>query len=80
MKQIKVKHPAMFNGRKHSELAYVYAEEDGVRFNVAPVIEGEENNLNVEGCAGVLVDWEADKDYSALYYATETKTLNPQQI
>lgn len=69
---LKVKHPAPFNGGLHNELAFIYAEKDGVRYNVRP--KGEEG----EGAAGILLDYDPKTDYQELYEETEYKTLNPQ--
>ena len=69
---LKVKHPAPFNGALHKELAFVYAEKDGIRYNVRP--KGEEG----EGAAGILIDYDPNADYRELYEETEYKTLNPQ--
>ena len=74
MKQIKIQHPAKFNGKKHSELVFVYGEDDGVRYNIcAADAEGEP-----EGVAGVLTDYDPEADYEKLYRVTNHKTLNPQ--
>ena len=75
MKELKVKHPAMFCGEPHPELAFVYGEEDGIRYNVRAI--GSEET---EGCAGVLLDWDPEADYSETYEVLDVKTLNPQEI
>ena len=75
MKQIKVKHPAKFCGKKHNELAVIYGEEDGVRHNIAPI---ESDTL--EGSASVLVDYDPQVNYAELYKVLDCETFNPQPI
>ena len=75
MKKIKVKHPAPFCGELHDELAYVYGEDGKVRYNIAPIDAPD----GPEGCAGVLVEYDPEADYSELYKVTDTKTVNPQE-
>lgn len=74
MKEIKVLNPAPFCGKKHKELALVYGEDGGTRYNVATIDAPE----GTEGSACVLVDYDPEKDYSELYRVTDVPTINPQ--
>ena len=75
MKQIKVKHPAKFCGKKHDELAVIYGEVDGVRHNIAPI----ESDTN-EGSASVLVDYDPEAKYEEMFKVLDCETFNPQPI
>ena len=71
---LKIKHPAPFCGKLDKTLALIYAEKDGVRYNVRP--KDEEG----EGSAAILVEWDKNKDYSQDYEETDIKTFNPQPL
>jgi len=73
---IKIKHPAPFNNTLDNSLVLVYAETNGIRYNIAPKDAPEDD----EGCAAVLTQWIPNIYYSNLYRETSIKTINPQPI
>lgn len=76
---VKVKKPALFCGKRDASKAFVYAETDGIRYNVIRESEIDpDGEIEPEGCAGYLV--EAEGVDPSEYRELPVRTKNPQKI